>query len=216
MTNPQNKIWAHRVNTLDNIQERLQEFKGVEVDIYYNLKNNSFSVKHDIDMEGLDLEVYIDSIINVKEVLFWFDYKNLNKNTDAGISKLCTILYERGLEKMSFIESYYGDKLERFSGKIATSFWVSSFDSIAKISDKKSVYLEKYKFIDDLNVNMLSASFEMFEFMSEYFPNRRCNYWMSGQLSIENKNILKEIASNPNVNVILIDGNRNFLRTEDL
>ena len=43
------RIWAHKVNTLDLIEKRVSDFRGVEVDICYNVENNSFEIKHEID-----------------------------------------------------------------------------------------------------------------------------------------------------------------------
>lgn len=208
---PKNKIWAHRFNSLINIQKRIDSFYGIEVDIFYNKTNNNFEVKHDLKSTGIDLEFFLDSVLKVKEVLFWFDYKNLNEQTNSGVSTLCTILFERQLEKLSFVESCYGDNLESFNGKVATSFWVSATLIPEQKKKRDNLYEEKYKHIKQLNVNMLSANYKMYDFITEYFPNHKCNYWMSGSLTKEKKSVLNKMAISPNVNIILIDGNKNLL-----
>ena len=76
---PKDKVWAHRVNSLNDIKDRVDDFHGIEVDIFYNKTDNNFEVKHDIDSKGINLEIFLDSVLKVKEVLFWFDYKNLNE-----------------------------------------------------------------------------------------------------------------------------------------
>ena len=53
---PANKIWAHRVNSLKNVKDKLLKFKGIEIDIFYSPNKNSFTVKHDIEANGIDLE----------------------------------------------------------------------------------------------------------------------------------------------------------------
>lgn len=215
ITEPKDKIWAHRVNSLEGIEERIQNFNGIEVDIYYNNELNSFEVKHDIDSSGIDLELFLDSINSIKDVLFWFDYKNLKEYTDAGILKLNAILHQRNLEKKSFVESLYGPQLEKFSGKVATSLWVGVSKIPEQASERNKLYHKKYKFILSLDISMLSAGYGMFEFISEYFPNHRCNYWISGSLGEERMAILNKMALSPNVNIILIDGNKNPLLLMD-
>jgi hypothetical protein len=212
ITLPQNKIWAHRVNSLKNIKNRVSDFYGIEIDIFYNKRDNNFEVKHDIDESGINLEHFLDSILTIKRVSIWFDYKNLNEETNSGISKLSEILVKRNIEKTSFVDSYYGSDLEGFDGKIATSYWISASQTPKQKIERDKLYEEKYKKIHTLNVSMLSASFEMFDFLTEYFPHYKCNYWMSGPLSQEKKAILNKMASSPNVNIILIDGNTNFLK----
>lgn len=209
---PKDKVWAHRVNSLNDIKDRVDDFHGIEVDIFYNKTDNNFEVKHDIDSKGINLEIFLDSVLKVKEVLFWFDYKNLNEQPNAGISKLSAILCERKLENISFIESYYASDLERFDDKMATSYWVSAIQVPNQKVKRDKLYEEKYKHIQALNVSMLSASYEMFNFLTEYFPLYKCNYWMSGPLSKEKIVILNKMALSSNVNIILIDGNQNLLK----
>ncbi len=158
------------------------------------------------------MELFLDSVLKVKDVLFWFDYKNLYEQTELGISKLYTILTERNLRKVSFVESYYSSSLESISDKVATSYWVTSRYIPEEKVERDKLYEEKYKYIQDLNVSMLSASYEMYDFLTEYFPKRKCNYWMSGIMTKEKLSILSKMAFSPNVNIILIDGNKNLLR----
>jgi hypothetical protein len=209
--NPQDKIWAHRVNSLTNIEDRIQEFYGIEIDIFYNYANNNFEVKHDLDSSGIDLEFFIDSVQKVKKVSYWFDYKNLNEHTESGISKLCSILFERELENVSLVESYFSNELIGFYGKVATSYWVSATEIPNQQEDRDNLYKENYKFINDLNTKMISATYEMNGFLEEYFPGHRINHWMSGDLTSAQISELAEMALSPNVNIILVDGNENYL-----
>lgn len=212
LLSPEERIWAHKVNSLDLIKERVSDFKGIEVDIFYNQEKDNFEIKHEIETSGIDLECFLDSILQVKDLYFWFDYKNLNTNTDSGISKLYSILSERELEKKSFIESYFAKKLDGFKGKLATSFWLSIIDIPEEKSERDKLYQKKYKYIEDYNITMLSANFRMYEFITEYFPNYKCNYWIFNELTDHKAANLKKLIASPNVNVIIIDGNKNPLK----
>jgi hypothetical protein len=206
------RIWAHKVNSLSSVEDRITEFRGVEVDMFYNYKKDNFEIKHEIDSVGIDLEYYLDSILKIKELYFWFDYKNLKSNTDSGISKLYSILTQRELEKKCFVESYFAKELEGFKGKLATSFWFSITNIPEQKSERDKLYQEKYKYIESCNIDMLSANFRMFEFITEYFPDYKCNYWIFNELNTNKTENLNKLIASPNVNVIIIDGNKNVLR----
>ena len=40
------KLWAHRVNNLNDIKQLSKEFVGFELDVFYNKNINRFDVKH--------------------------------------------------------------------------------------------------------------------------------------------------------------------------
>lgn len=208
---PEERIWAHKINSLDSINERVEEFKGIEIDVFYIEETNKFEIKRVINSEGLDLELFLDSIIKVKELYFWFDYKNLNEHTNAGISKLHSILNTRKLLGKSFVESYFSDDLMGFKDKLTTSFWISSPIIPTSKLGKDSLY-KKLQYIEKCNINMLSADFRMFEFVTEYFPDYKCNYWIFHSLTKVKRDALYEILDSPNTNVILIDGKVNILK----
>lgn len=206
------KIWAHRFNDLEGAESRLQGFDGIEIDIYFLAKTQTFEVKHDLDSTGIELTYFLDSIIRIKPVKFWFDYKNLNENPKEGVSALTKILVDRNLQDRCLIESSYPDELMQFNSTISTSFWVSYAEIPRTKIGRDSLYHAHFAAFQELKVTTFSTSFEMFDFMQAYFPNRNCNYWMSGNLSEEQLELLREMADKPNVNVILVDGNRNFLK----
>jgi hypothetical protein len=209
--NAREKIWAHRVNTLHDLGERTSDFTGIEVDIFFNDSLGKFEVKHEQDSLGIDLEVFLDSVLQIKQLKFWFDYKNLDVSPKKGSALLTEILSKRSIDKSSFVESYFARELELLYGSVATSFWISSV-TIPKSQDGKDrLFEEKFEYITDLDVNMLSANYDMFDFLTEYFPSHICNYWMSGDLNEQQKVLLKNMANTTKVNVILIDGNENFV-----
>lgn len=209
---PSEKIWAHRFNTLDNAQERLAEFEGIEIDIYYLPEANSFHVKHDKDSTGIELEFFLDSILKIKPVKIWFDYKNLHEKPHYGIDLLTELIDERKLQDRCLVESSYPNELRLFNSRIATSFWISYAEIPHAKKERDQLFNDRYANIHKHKVTSLSTSFEMFDFMQEYFPERNCNYWMNGNLDDEQIALLAKMANSPNVRVILIDGNTNLLK----
>ena len=214
MKNPVDKIWAHRVNHLDSLEQRLSEFNGIEIDIYYSAEENRFTVKHDLDSTGPDLDDFIDSVSNIRSPLVWIEYKNLEKDSHEGISTLVEIVGEKGLQNQVFVESLHGNELQQFAQKVQTSYWVGSNPIPESAIERDQLYESEYKKIKGLKVEFLSASFEMFEFLTHYFPEYHLNFWMSGELDSSKVELLRTMADTENVNIILIDGNKNPLKAE--
>jgi hypothetical protein len=215
MDDPVDKIWAHRINSLEYLDQRVSEFRGIEVDIFYEPNRDAFTVKHDLDSGGPDLEQFIDSVRSIKKVLFWFDYKNLNEDTENGVSKLASIVKDRNLQTQVIVESYYAKQLQQFAQRIQTSYWVGSNPIPDSITERDQLYESEYKKLKNLKVEFLSSSFEMFEFLTHYFPEYHLNLWMSGELDSSRVELLRTMASTKNVNIILIDGNENPLKTDN-
>jgi hypothetical protein len=209
---PSEKIWAHRFNKLEGAKGRLEEFSGIEIDIFYLSGSQTFEVKHDRDSSGIELTRFLDSIIELKTVRLWFDYKNLNKKPEEGVSSLTKILVDRNLQNQCIIESRYPKELQQFNNVIATSYWISYAEIPQTKIERDFLFQNRFSGIREHNVSTLSTSFEMFDFMQEYFPDLNCNYWMSGNLNDEQLELLAKMAMKPNVNIILVDGNRNFLK----
>lgn len=212
LVKPEDKVWAHRVDQLDEIGIRLSEFSGIEIDIFYDEDVDAFEVKHDKEDRGIDLEFFLDSVSKIKSLMFWFDYKNLDENTGKGVEKLLSILNERGLNEKAFVESYHASCLQQFKGRLTTSFWVSSSEIPPSKEEQDELYESKYKQIREFDVCLLSASYEMFEFLTTYFPEYKLNFWIIGPKSDDRNEMLKRMVQAENVNIILIDGNHNPLR----
>lgn len=199
------KVWAHRVNSTSVLKEKCTQYAGIEVDVFYDKETNDYFVKHDKLEHGVTLSSFLDTIVNFRQTLIWIDLKNLNEVGQLGRARLEYILTSRNLSKSVLIESYFGRDLEKLTGTFATSYWVGSNTMPSSKREQNQVYQEKYRHIRSLNVNMLSASYEMFEFLSEYFPDYRVNYWIIGSLTGERLSTFQKMIESENVNIILID-----------
>lgn len=214
MINPLDKIWAHRVNHTDILEQRLSEYKGIEIDVFYEADSDRFIVKHDLDSTGPDLEEFIDSTLNIRIPLIWIDYKNLDQNTESGISKLTEIVSSKSLRNHVFVESYHTNQLLQFDQRVQTSCWVGSNPIPETKIERDQLFESEYRKFKGLKVEFLSSSFEMFEFLTSYFPEYQVNLWMSGELDSARVELLRTMADIKNVNIILIDGNKNPLKAE--
>src|SRR5690554_6067423 len=76
------KIWAHRVNSLEKLASVQNKYTGVELDVVFDTLTNTFDVTHPPTPSiGLSLEQWLQTLDGDKGV--WIDFKNLtaaNKN----------------------------------------------------------------------------------------------------------------------------------------
>ena len=73
--NSSDKLWAHRVLNTNDANIFSNAFNGIEIDVFYNLKYNSFTVKHNSSDNGVNLNEYFANINDLSSLKLWIDFK---------------------------------------------------------------------------------------------------------------------------------------------
>jgi hypothetical protein len=209
------KIWAHRVDRISDAKSKAAEFNGIEVDLFYNALEDDFYVRHDEDApDTLKLDVFLDSVLTIKDYYFWFDFKNLESDIVLQqISRLSAILSEHGIGNRCFIESTNTTALDIAGKYIPCSFWIPKSEELNTEKEQKILAKQILRRIKDTHIKMLSADYRYYPFFEKYFPDYKVNLWMIGEPDAEKLNLLNVLAQKKNVNIILIDRNTNYLST---
>ena len=75
------KIWAHKINSIERLNETKNLFLGVELDVVYYSNENYFDVNHPPEKStNLKLQEYFKSQKSHKDCFYWIDFKNLNES----------------------------------------------------------------------------------------------------------------------------------------
>lgn len=201
---PADKVWAHRVNVIRGNEDRIRNFSGIEIDIFHDLESG-FRVKHDEEEEGIDLEMFLDSLEEIRDTRIWIDFKNFGSNPGAG-AQLANLLVSRGLKDSSFVESYDGFALQGFPPAINTCFWIGN--DLVDPEINQDIALERIRSKD---VNMYSGEYLLFDSLEKHFPDRFKNYWIHGELDNTKLGELKRICASERTNIVLIDALENPL-----
>ncbi len=210
--NSHNKLWSHRVNDVEEIMPTLENFPGVELDVFF--EGDHFDVRHDGTPTGLTLKTYFSSIKNPYFYYYWLDFKNLNTNNAADSYQLLSdLLIEFNIMDNVIIESFDTQALGYYSERnIHTSFWVyvenPYSSSNNKVASKVTHYMNKYKY------SALSANYIAYPFFKKYFPTTNLHLWVkSSDVSgdDEAKQIVKDLVKDPFVKVILVTTKENFI-----
>ena len=126
------RLWAHRVNTLDRLKQASQIFSGVELDLVFMQEDTEtwFDVSHPPDNPtGLRLNTYLSEVVRLNSKIgLWLDIKNLNaKNKSAVLERLRELIATHGLQDNTIIiESQDYHSLPHISeGGLYTSYYIS-------------------------------------------------------------------------------------------
>lgn len=205
-----NKIWAHRVNTLEEIEKKHQLFEGMEVDLIYSNYKNTLYVAHDEKdtLRNILLEDWILHIPNPEKNWYWFDLKNLNKKNAKNIASLLVrVANEHGIFHKTICESKDVKALKVLKrNKLAISYWVNSDVAFRKITGDALWKKRIERKIAKLKPNALSSFDWMHPLLTTSFPDQNILYWLTHENEFSgNEEFTKTLCRVPNVKVVLVN-----------
>ena len=132
------KLWLHRCNSIEKMEQFDEEYPNIEVDIVYR-GNAIFDITHDADTTyGLTLNSYFDKIADTDDKM-WLDIKNVSldnvEEMEESLDSLCEA-YDVEREQL-IIEGGDYNALETFTdGGYYTSYYVR-FEKPWKLTKKE-------------------------------------------------------------------------------
>ncbi len=204
------KIWAHRVNSIEKKQEVSKLFSGIELDIVYDKNSGIFDVNHPpAPSINLSLEDYLKSNVD-KHLSYWLDFKNLSEdNMVSACEKLNYLTKEVGLDNNKIIvESPNYRFLPMFrSNGFLVSYYLPSLQNTRH--DSLPLVIEQIK--NALNTSkdlFISSNYKDYSLMKRYFPDRTKLLWLTGgeksMKKWKTKLSLFKILFDPKVKVFLV------------
>ena len=205
------KIWAHKVNSIEKLGEVNGSFTGAELDVVYHAENNYFEVNHPPDPSAnLSLVDYFLSQKSNHDFHYWIDLKNLIKNNAVASSSLLdSIVRSCNIDKSQVIvESGNQQYLKSYRDNgFLTSYYLPAGLHGFNDDSLKPV-LEKIRMNLDLHENYyMSADYQDYPLIKKQFPERKKLIWytLQGNLNIFSSRILLyQILLDENVDVLLI------------
>ena len=211
------KIWAHRVNSLDKLNYSLPFFKGVELDLVYNEKTTRFDVRHPpAGSFGLTFERYLSEIPEGNYPGLWLDIKNLNKNNaPLVLEKINFILNKKKYpRKAILIETQHPEALPLFSkAGFNTSYYIKSW---LYQSSKKRLEKELDTISEIINAQPrlgISTHYKNYGIIDIAFRKKKKYIWILNHSVVKDFSLLRKILKDTTVKVVLtgyksIKGNR--------
>jgi len=184
------RIWPHRVNSLQRLRYLYGEFAGFECDVQFMKNTGDFAIGHDRP-EG---DVFADYLRtdSPRKKAFWLDLKNVEKgNVERFCLQLESLNKEFGIRDRVFLECY--DTLA--ARRLAALGYLTGLNIITRgIQSAPSA-----------NIGLLTAETSMQENVARDFPGHKQLSWdISFWDGLSRNNLLRR-ANDTNLLVCLIN-----------
>jgi hypothetical protein len=208
-----NKVWAHKVNSIEQLHKAIKKFKGVEFDVvfYKNKEDVFFDINHPPDSStNLSLTEYFQSQHTTTAYKYWIDFKNLkHENEYLASLKLNAIATEFNIDKNNIIvESTSPSCLELFKEKgFYTSYYIPSNLHTLDSIELQSAIIKINKNISLYDNIYISAEYKDFPILKKYYPAKKKIFWFTvyGSMNkIKARILLYKILLDSNVDILLI------------
>lgn len=210
------KIWAHRVNSIEKLDYVQGRYAGIELDLVFDEQLQTFDVNHPpAESIGLTLETYFSNYDTGNPGGIWLDFKNLTAvNAESSLERLLVLTDKFQLDSNRIIvESQHPEFLGVFEqAGFKTSYYLPTF--LNKLVEEK--LQEK---ISEINLNLknhpttaISTNIVDYEIIAKHFPNEIKYLWSIDKTyttrMFQNFLLNRKALSDPKVEVLLVRVNR--------
>jgi hypothetical protein len=203
------KVWLHRVNSVERIKRTQDKYEGLEIDVSYNQKDGCFDVHHiSVPSENLCLETLLENIKKPSGHYYWLDFKNLDSsNVIASLSALESISKKYQIRRKIVVEAGSPELLTFFTEKgYYTSYYIPDFDPYNE--DSASIIKHAREIAARINsgkVCAVSGYFYQYPFLTRYFSGKDILVWHINEdpLNIFEFMMRRKLMNNNQVKVIL-------------
>ncbi|WP_045389638.1 glycerophosphodiester phosphodiesterase family protein [Vibrio rotiferianus] len=138
------EVWAHRglttraeENTIPALNEALKAgAKGIEIDVFYDVAQQRFLVKHDPEPKEIELTLEWVFVTFGGSTQYWLDFKNLSQldldERNSALDHLVSLADPNISRRQIVIESVNEHALSAFTTQgFNTSYWLNLNDDIS-------------------------------------------------------------------------------------
>ena len=201
------KVFAHRVNSIEKLNSSLKFFNGVELDLVF--QKNTLDVNHPpAPSINLNFRDYFNNIPISKTPFLWLDIKNLNKeNSNDVLILLQSIFAERSYPvNKVLIEASYPEALPIFT-KIGykTSYYLP-YDLRKKTEVELEIEINKIDSILKKQPDIgISSDYRDYNIMNQNFPNKKKYLWMINSITKRWFTKTRKILKDSTVKIVLVN-----------
>ncbi len=201
-----NKMWAHRVNSLEKLKTSLKYFKGIELDLVFVEEENYLDVNHP-PAKSIQLNFinYLDEI-GKEQPYLWLDIKNLDKDNSHRIFELLyqTLTAKAYPVNKVLIETRFPEALTIFTkAGFMTSYYLPYGLSKMGENDLQNEIEKVTNVLENQPKIGISSSYKDYEIMNTYFPNKKKYLWIVGSFRKRNYSLIRIALDDENVIVVL-------------
>jgi heptose-I-phosphate ethanolaminephosphotransferase len=202
------KIFLHRVNSLERIRYAKSRYAGVEIDVFYH-EEGFFDVRHPSTHSiALSLDTLLAEVDHPEKLFYWLDLKNLNsRNKNAAVKELSIISEKYNILPNIIIESSQSEHLGVFSSHgFYTSYYLPTLPPGSH--SKREIKQHMAEIIDNLSrskVNAVSANQTQYELITKYLRGFDILLWHFSDNPFALKLRQSKLLADPHVKILLVE-----------
>jgi hypothetical protein len=206
------RIWAHRVNSIERYEILKDKFHGFETDIMYDDSTQSFWVYHPPRPEGdlLSLEEYLQHVDFNTENL-WLDTRGIDTSN-----------MHRALNALAYLSDSirirYPFIVELYDIPTAKLFAENGFSVTLNVSERlQQRLLTNNALKDSLDsvlqaVHYVSQDFSYVPHLKRFFPNKEILTWRPDFKAFIDTKEIQQLLDDPQVRVVLVSIKSRYYR----
>jgi hypothetical protein len=204
------KIWVHRVNSVERARLMAKEYRGLEMDVVYDSAADYYDVGHPPTPSlGISLDQVFSSLPDVGSHYFWLDFKNLSDaNKEAACARLVSLARKYRIGSHVIVESGNPEALACFGARgFYTAYNLFPDDNLAEMTPAqiRSYYEEVRANLLAYRVNALSSNYRSLPFIEKYFTGIDILTWYRDDArNLRHYATLGYLAQKRRVKVILV------------
>ncbi|GAA4270177.1 hypothetical protein GCM10022257_22780 [Hyunsoonleella aestuarii] len=202
------KIYGHRVNYLNKLQQAKSSFIGVELDLVYLEDLNLFDVRHPPEAStNFYFEDYLNEIGEENDLKLWLDIKNLNSdNAENILARMDYLLKTHNrLRESILIETVFPDALSMFQkAGYTTSYYLPYLHLLSKSDQKDTLsYIKNtLKTYPELGI---STHYMGYPILENEFPESSKYLWALGGNNIyKDIFLIRKLLKDQTVKIVLV------------
>lgn len=200
------RIWVHRVNSVERYEILEDDFEGFEMDVAYDDSLHTYFVYHPPKPENEDVPQLREFLSHVDTVhkRFWLDIRGVDSsNMHEALDVLKQVVGPVNSNHLTFFIELYDMKAAKlFAGEgIRVMFNVSELLLQRMITDKS---LQDSVNNELQGVPLVSQDFRYIDFLKRFFPSKQIMTWHPEfKVFIDTKE-LQKILDDKQVRVVLV------------
>lgn len=198
-----NKIWAHRVNSVERYRLLKGKLAGTETDITWRPSEKRFGVYHPpLEKQAITLDSFLQ-VVDTKTGLLWLDTREIPvADTNAVFAELERLNQAHQLKMNAVLELYDLAVANYLAGK---GYWVALNISPEKMSAYSQQQWKAYRDSMSAEIAFVSQEDVHLPFLKQHFPGKDIITWSISFNNYFNRAALKRLVNDPQVKIVLVN-----------
>lgn len=198
-----NKIWPHRVNSIERYKKLQGQFIGYETDIVWDNKINRFLVYHPpLEHEPITLDSFF-AVVNNNIESFWLDAREIQLSDTTNVLAALNALDEHyGLKLGAIIEVYDVAVANFLANK---GYWISLNINTSWIEKYTDADWKKLNESLSPRISFVSQEDIHIPLLKKHFPAKDIITWAIAFKNYFNMQHLQQLVKDDKVKVILVN-----------